>query len=208
MRNKKSSYLITIPEPCKEDWNEMTPIEKGKHCSVCKVNLIDFTQFSDKKLINYLSKNKDTKACGHFYSSQLDRVISKPEEHESNFLLRATAVLAMMGGALSGYAQVPDSIPKKRQASEINKPKVYVEGRISTRPIFNDSIHLITPDKLKQYNNSNLREPEENTIQKEDLEGLPIRVATMVGSFRPLNKKEIRKHLRRARREARKKKNR
>ena len=33
-----------IPNPCHEDWNKMTPEDKGRHCSVCDKVVIDFTK--------------------------------------------------------------------------------------------------------------------------------------------------------------------
>ena len=34
---------ITIPTPCHENWNEMTPNEMGRHCTVCSKTVKDFT---------------------------------------------------------------------------------------------------------------------------------------------------------------------
>lgn len=61
---------ITIPKPCHENWDNMTPNEKGKFCSVCSKTVHDFTSFSDEKLINTFDSNKDI--CGRFRKDQLD----------------------------------------------------------------------------------------------------------------------------------------
>jgi hypothetical protein len=65
---------LSIPKPCSEKWNEMTPTEKGRFCSVCERNLIDFTHFSDDELLRFVKKNDD-KICGRFTKNQLDRKI-------------------------------------------------------------------------------------------------------------------------------------
>ena len=40
MENK---YKITIPEPCHENWDEMTPRENGRFCMSCSKTVVDFT---------------------------------------------------------------------------------------------------------------------------------------------------------------------
>ncbi|MDO6674008.1 hypothetical protein Q4517_00405 [Tenacibaculum sp. 1_MG-2023] len=69
------SYKLTIPKPCHEDWNTMTPNEKGKFCSSCAKTVVDFTQKSSKEIQEYLLANKGQRVCGHFYRKQLDSIV-------------------------------------------------------------------------------------------------------------------------------------
>ena len=71
----KSQYKISIPEPCHEDWNKMTPIEKGRFCSSCSKTVVDFTQKSATEIQQYLTENKGEIVCGHFYRKQLDSIV-------------------------------------------------------------------------------------------------------------------------------------
>ncbi|MCG1035361.1 energy transducer TonB [Polaribacter sargassicola] len=71
----KSKFKITIPKPCHQDWNKMTQKEKGRFCSSCSKTVIDFTKKSAIEITDYLTKNKDTRVCGHFYKKQLDSII-------------------------------------------------------------------------------------------------------------------------------------
>jgi hypothetical protein len=57
----------------------MTPVEQGRHCGVCSKNVIDFTKFSDKELLDFLSTPQQN-ICGRFNNKQLNREISKPLE--------------------------------------------------------------------------------------------------------------------------------
>jgi hypothetical protein len=66
-------YIIEIPKPCKENWSEMSPTEKGVFCSHCKKEVIDFKNFSNSELAKYLSKNDVT--CGRFLATQINREI-------------------------------------------------------------------------------------------------------------------------------------
>ena len=49
----KKSFKINIPEPCHEDWAQMTSTEKGKFCDSCAKEVIDFTNKSDEQLYKY-----------------------------------------------------------------------------------------------------------------------------------------------------------
>ncbi|WP_417799162.1 hypothetical protein [Tenacibaculum sp.] len=69
------SYKLTIPKPCHEDWNAMTPNEKGKFCRSCAKTVVDFTQKSSKEIQEYLLTNKEQRVCGHFYRKQLDSIV-------------------------------------------------------------------------------------------------------------------------------------
>lgn len=69
-----SKFKISIPKPCHENWNRMTPKEKGRFCSSCSKTVIDFTKKSTQQIQNYLIENKNKRVCGHFYKKQLDAI--------------------------------------------------------------------------------------------------------------------------------------
>jgi hypothetical protein len=67
---------ISIPTPCHEDWNKMTPDETGRHCSVCVKSVVDFTNMSDEEVQHFfLNKKKDESVCGRFKQTQLHRIV-------------------------------------------------------------------------------------------------------------------------------------
>ena len=70
-----SKFKITIPKPCHENWNTMTPREKGRFCSSCSKTVIDFTKKTTEEIQEYLIENKNNKVCGHFYKKQLDSIV-------------------------------------------------------------------------------------------------------------------------------------
>lgn len=58
---------ISIPTPCYEDWNKMTPDETGRHCGVCAKSVIDFTNMSDEEVkLYFLHKKERERVCGRF----------------------------------------------------------------------------------------------------------------------------------------------
>lgn len=80
-----SNIQLSISKPCSEKWNEMTPTEKGRFCSVCERNLIDFTDFSDDELLRFV-KNNDDKICGRFTKNQLDRKLESTVVSENKII--------------------------------------------------------------------------------------------------------------------------
>ncbi|PIF33932.1 carboxypeptidase-like protein [Flavobacterium sp. 9] len=86
---------ISIPEPCHENWHEMSPTEKGKFCSSCQKNVIDFTKSSDREII--LAYKKEEKLCGRFRISQLDREMIIPKEKKSIWMIAAASIIAFLG---------------------------------------------------------------------------------------------------------------
>lgn len=91
----ETKYKVTIPEPCHEDWNAMTPEESGRFCSVCTKDVIDFTTKSASEIQTYLQKNKDKKICGRFRNNQINKfdiqipqsLLRQPMPFQKAFLL-------------------------------------------------------------------------------------------------------------------------
>ena len=64
---------VSIPEPCHEDWNAMTPVEfNQRHCRACDRVLTDFSNMTDVRIGSHLRRHED-KLCGRFRAGQLDR---------------------------------------------------------------------------------------------------------------------------------------
>ena len=70
-----SKFKVSIPKPCHENWNTMTPKEKGRFCSSCAKTVVDFTKKSTEEIQDYLVENKNQRVCGHFYKKQLDTIV-------------------------------------------------------------------------------------------------------------------------------------
>jgi hypothetical protein len=62
---------ISIPKPCHEKWNQMSPNEQGAFCKVCSKTVVDFTILNDDEVKNYFLSNHGQKTCGRFRNDQL-----------------------------------------------------------------------------------------------------------------------------------------
>lgn len=65
---------ISIPTPCHEDWNAMTPNERGRHCNACAKTVVDFTTMSDDAVKHFFINKKEGSVCGRFHNQQLHRI--------------------------------------------------------------------------------------------------------------------------------------
>ena len=68
---KNATYLY-IHQPCHEDWDKMTPENKGRFCASCAKSVVDFSLMTDNEVLAYLSKNTGN-LCGRFDAEQLQR---------------------------------------------------------------------------------------------------------------------------------------
>ena len=90
---------ISIPTPCHEDWNSMTPADKGRHCSHCSKIVVDFTQSNPQEILFYLNQHASEKLCGRFNAEQIEEPVPTPEDFVKQIsyfrmpLLRKTAAI-------------------------------------------------------------------------------------------------------------------
>ena len=73
-------FHFSIPEPCHESWQDMTPTDQGRFCNACAKEVIDFSMMTDVELLGYFSNLKNENVCGRAISSQLERTIAMPKE--------------------------------------------------------------------------------------------------------------------------------
>ncbi len=69
---------LSIPEPCHENWQQMTPTEQGRFCNACAKEVIDFSTMTDIQVLNYFTNLTHEKVCGRALPEQLDKIISRP----------------------------------------------------------------------------------------------------------------------------------
>jgi hypothetical protein len=70
--------IITIPSPCHQDWNAMTPKDQGRHCGSCAKTVVDFTTWLPQDILLHFKSNKNV--CGRFTADQLNEPIPTQED--------------------------------------------------------------------------------------------------------------------------------
>ena len=99
---------VTIPEPCHENWQQMTPNEQGRHCMSCQKTVVDFTLMSDQEILNYISRASSS-VCGRFNNDQLNKTYTE-KKIKPSFTFRyawqmITAAFLLTGGAVSAQSK-------------------------------------------------------------------------------------------------------
>ena len=70
---------LHIPESCHENWDRMTSVEKGRYCSSCQKQVVDFTGMTDEQLLAFFKRSTGS-VCGRFMQDQLGRRIEIPKK--------------------------------------------------------------------------------------------------------------------------------
>ena len=71
---------LTIPKPCHENWDNMTPVQQGKFCGSCQKQVVDFSDMNDRQVAEFFKKPTTGSVCGRFMTDQLDRSIEIPRK--------------------------------------------------------------------------------------------------------------------------------
>ena len=119
----KTPIIFHIPEPCHENWDAMTPQDKGRHCESCNKIVVDFSIMSDRQVLEYF-KTTIGKTCGRFHEDQLQRPFIEPQQKPSKWNYFLASILGLIIGTKT-FAQ-----QKTIKGKVIGKP--YVE-RITTK---------------------------------------------------------------------------
>ena len=128
-------FKLNIPEPCYEDWQQMSPTQKGKFCASCQKEVIDFTKLSATEITR---KTKNAKQlCGRFTSTQL----------EQEYVLSTQNSLSRLGIALGLGSIIAVAQPSFAQEEKTAKVKFDAENdlqykRSTQNTIQNDSITI------------------------------------------------------------------
>ena len=101
---------IHIPKPCNENWNDMLPVNKGRHCLQCNKAVIDFTDWEAPEITAYLKAHVDTKVCGRFRQEQLAAPVIEAVQriyHANLSLLKKVAAVFLIAFGLTASSCSP-----------------------------------------------------------------------------------------------------
>jgi hypothetical protein len=121
--NKKKEININMPQPCnKREWDDMTPNTQGRHCDNCNFTVIDFTNFTDRELVDFLIKSNG-KICGMFENHQLNRSMAISPTKNNTLLNRALLSTALFAGIATGINGQINTPAQSTVQNKINPDK-------------------------------------------------------------------------------------
>ncbi len=141
-KHMQAGMSIYIPQPCHEDWDKMDITAKGKFCNACAKQVIDFTNMSDRQLIEFFENYKGG-ACGRFAGDQLQRQLTTPvkEKKKKWWLAAMMPLLFMFDKAGAQTSKPPVNIEDTTRGKEpqemlvgkvafVREPTVLVKGKV------------------------------------------------------------------------------
>lgn len=126
---------LSIPEPCHENWQQMTPTDQGRFCNACAKEVVDFSMMTDTEVLNYFTTLTHEKVCGRALPSQLDRTIFRPKDPKKRLFWYWNYIVMFLmffgkGNQVKAQGNLKSTIefsPMKR--NDINK-QVFTTGGI------------------------------------------------------------------------------
>ncbi|MCF6131845.1 carboxypeptidase-like regulatory domain-containing protein [Flavobacterium wongokense] len=125
---------ISIPKPCHENWEGMTPEDKGRFCNSCQKKVFDFTKSSDREIVTAFQQNENL--CGRFMETQLNRDLIKPERKNSIWMAASSAIISFLGlGTHEATAQGEPIKTEQTDRKIVGKPAAPIkQGEVATNP--------------------------------------------------------------------------
>lgn len=118
--------VLTIARPCSENWDLMTPSEKGRFCDKCKKEVTDFTKMTTDQVVDCLTQKSGQSICGRLRIDQTERSKSKYHLIVAKLNLNTARFFILLGisaiFSLTGCGSIKEEINELKNACFPPKP--------------------------------------------------------------------------------------
>lgn len=127
------NFTIDIPKPCAQPWDEMNPTAKGKFCSHCSTEVIDFTKMTTTQVLTYF-QNAAQPVCGRIDTFRLHQLNQPPVQHHQKvgFSLKI-AMASVMTLLLTSKAVAQQTVSKPQQVMHLGSKKDKANGHVEEK---------------------------------------------------------------------------
>ncbi|NII28239.1 T9SS type A sorting domain-containing protein [Pseudoflavitalea sp. X16] len=132
---------VTIPEPCHENWQQMTPNEQGRHCMACQKTVVDFTLMSDQEILDHISRASSA-VCGRFNNDQLNKTYVEKKIKPSFTFRYAWNMITAAFLLTAGAATAQSKTPVKRHVVANKKKLIPLKP-----PLVVGTVAVVVPDR-------------------------------------------------------------
>jgi CarboxypepD_reg-like domain len=151
----KKQLTISIPTPCTEDWNAMTPNQSGKFCASCQKTVVDFSRMSDAEIFNYFD-NFSGNTCGRFTEKQLATPFSAPmigkPQNRWAWALSALLLPSVLASQTLKRTEIMKIIPPSVFEQKTGENSLPIKGEVTELgtnvPLVNVYISIVANEKL------------------------------------------------------------
>ena len=145
-------FRLQIPEPCHEDWDKMTPGDKGRFCDSCQKTVHDFTGMSDAQLIAFFKRPSTGSVCGRFNNDQLERDFEIQRKRIPWVKYFFQFAIAVFLTSLKSYSQGKPFIKENNDTlvcANINCREIVIMGQSAIPVVKNEILGKVIDDKGK-----------------------------------------------------------
>jgi hypothetical protein len=129
MTNIKS---ISIPNACHESWQQMTPVDQGRHCLQCCKTVTDFSNMSNNEIISYLASANNV--CGRFNEQQLTDLNHHlyAETPPAGTWKRWVVMISLLSSTMffKASAQIKPTVVQTNSGQSESKPDQMILGKV------------------------------------------------------------------------------
>jgi len=102
------TFSLSIPKPCHEQWESFTKTDTGGFCASCQKNVIDFTNWNDEQIRQYINA-ANQRICGRFNPSQLKTYRNTATTPRPSHMFISALALPLLLSAVDTKAQTSTS---------------------------------------------------------------------------------------------------
>ncbi|MDP9080127.1 MAG: carboxypeptidase-like regulatory domain-containing protein [Bacteroidota bacterium] len=124
---------IHFPDPCHQQWQQMTPVDNGRHCEQCSKIVVDFTKMSNNEIINHLSTN--SRVCGRIGEQQVNSInmqlVSRQPQNKGGWAKWMMAAVLFVSTAYSRANAQSTTHPTEQTVSSDAQSESFPLGKIA-----------------------------------------------------------------------------
>lgn len=184
---------VRIDKPCTENWNEMTPTERGAFCQKCCKQVLDFTNQTNDQIQFALRNSNGEEVCAKITTDQLSSLNWEFEQWQSSATMNIQrmsfyALLFVFGLSLVSCSNQEDEqrvMTLQQSVEQVlkgEKKSVQKTARVQPRKIISEvpelQTEIVMGDKI--LTREKPIEKPKPTITKDDLVGATTREVGVV----------------------------
>ncbi|MDU0371400.1 carboxypeptidase-like regulatory domain-containing protein [Hymenobacter endophyticus] len=130
---RTSPVYLAIPQPCHENWDLMTPTERGRFCQACRKEVRDFSEMPAADILRVLQLAPEGSVCGRIPVDALQesRRLAEAAARRPHWpwVSHLRQVVAAVGLPLLAYSPGPARATAAAEVAQAHPP------RVRTRPL-------------------------------------------------------------------------